>query len=342
MTDPWTQVVPPCGRSRPCNDSPAEYQIRTNLFTSFDWCRVSLFVLKTSLRNRCKAQVSAVRHIFNSTMSTSWFLKQVAPDGMPEDGCHPDEAKALEDYCQQKTSPQEAAKAITRRIENEDDPGNNLYSLWGLLISALVELPSSQTPALIQLLAAIQELPEPDLTGKQTRNTPPENGYMWRTLPEFVNDWADEHNRDDWRLVLAAQRRSEEPDKLRALHVKRANVEAQLVVAQVSTIPVDFGLNCICDALEQSDVVVDFEVPAAAEWMAIAGKQIHAAAVDGNESWALWRTRDLWPGREKVMSRERLMFWETQLRKLLDQPHDEATRVAARRALQDMQALASV
>ena len=267
-------------------------------------------------------------------MSDAWFNEKIVPEGAPEDGCHPNEAQALKDYCHIKTSAKEAAQAITRPIENSKDPGAHLYRLWSLLIDALVEFPAAQLPALIQLLDAIQQLPEPDLTGRRTENTPAD-GFLWRKLPGFGHMWADEHKQDDWHRTLAA---SDPANRvyLRAKHVRTANIEARLAIADVGGIPLDWGYDCIADALERHDAVLDFEIPATAEWIAIAGKRLYAGAVAGAESWALARRRDFGK-EEKAMSLERWSFWERRMDEVLGQ--SEATRDAANAAVRDMKAL---
>lgn len=237
-------------------------------------------------------------------MSDAWFNEKTAPYGdagepcypdedgyyRDQDGCHPVEAQALKDYCHMKINATEAARAITRPIEDAKDPGGNLYRLWGLLIDALVELPATQVPALIQLLGAIQQLPEPDLAGRPDKKKPA-YGCLWRGLSNFGHMWADEHRQDHWRSSLPTSD-SEERADLRAQHVRKAEVEARLATADVGAIPMDWGYECIADALERRDAVLDVEVPAAAAWIAIAGKRLYAGAVNGEESWALKRQRD--------------------------------------------------
>lgn len=46
----------------------------------------------------------------------SWFVHAVTPDDDPDDGYHPEEVQALEDYHRVQTSAQEAAYAITRPV----------------------------------------------------------------------------------------------------------------------------------------------------------------------------------------------------------------------------------
>ncbi|KAL8898106.1 MAG: hypothetical protein Q9192_002253 [Flavoplaca navasiana] len=105
-------------------------------------------------------------------MSEACFKEQIAPNGVEEDSCHPDEAKALEDYYHQKTESTAAAKAITGPIASSDYPRAHLYRLWNLLIDALMQFPESQVTFLLQLLDAIQNLPNPDLNGNTKPETP--------------------------------------------------------------------------------------------------------------------------------------------------------------------------
>lgn len=145
-----------------------------------------------------------------------------------------------------------------------------------------MQFPESQVPALIQLIDTIQNLPNPDLTGKTTPETPVD-GFLWRGLPGFGHMWADGHKRDDWRRTLAAEN-FESRAKMRSTHVRKAEIEARLVVAEVGGIPLHWGYDCIADALEHRDAVPDFEVPAAARWITIAGDRLYVGAVNGIES----------------------------------------------------------
>lgn len=267
-------------------------------------------------------------------MSDEWFEGKIATADAPEDGCHPDEAKALQDYYHKKVTAQEAAQALTRPIESSENPYDNLYRLWGLLIDALVELPETEISNLVQLLDAIQRLPNPNLTERQTGNASSE-GSFWRGLPRFGHMWADEHKQDHWRDTLSTK----DPAKRaiqRAKHIRKARVEAGLTVANVGGIPLDWGYDCIADALECRNAVLDFEIPAAAEWIAVAGNRLLAGAIDGRESWALERRRDF-QKEEAKMSKDRWSFWLKRMEELFVQ--SEIAMVAAQAAGQGMEAL---
>ncbi|SLM33759.1 Protein of unknown function DUF3632 [Lasallia pustulata] len=229
-----------------------------------------------------------------------------------------DSCAGAEGLLQQRDNRKRSSSSHHAADEELKDPGANLYHLWGLLVDALAELPITQIPALIQLLEAIQQLPEPDLTGRLTKSAPAD-GFLWRRLPGFGHMWVDEHKPDDWRRTLAGS----DPTKgaqLRAQHARKAEIEAQVAVA------------------DSYNRVLDFEIPAAAKWIAIAGKRLHAGAVSGEESWILERQRDC--GKEcKSMNLERWSFWEERPKELFQQ--SEATQDAANSAIHEMKALDS-
>lgn len=59
--------------------------------------------------------------------------------------------------------------------------------------------------------------------------------------------------------------------------------------------------------------MLDFEIPAAREWMKVAGKELYQGAKEGRESWALSWKRDR--GREdERMSLSRWEFWQGRMR----------------------------
>ena len=262
-----------------------------------------------------------------TTMPSSWFSEKIAPGGSTEDGSDPAEAQALQDYLDDKLDASAAAAAITRPVEDARDPGADLPRLWGLLCDALTELPPPAIPALIQLLAAIQHLPAAAPGDKPT----PPHGPLWGGLPGFGHHWADAHKRDDWRSALARESRERDRAELRAQHVRGAEVEARMVVARVAGIPLDWGLDCVCDALERETPVLDFEVPAAAAWVGVAGGLVRGAAVDGMHSWALGRRRDLWPAGDDRMNLQRYRFWERRFGELAER--SRVTRDVAERAV---------
>lgn len=284
-------------------------------------------------------QVHCPRRLYHQPrMSDAWFKEQIAPDGVAEDGCHTDEAHALQSYLNNKTTAQDAAHAITQTVLSTDDPGENLYRLWGLLQNALVELSATHIPTLINLLQAIQELPDPDQTALS------KGGFTWKGLSKFGHLWGDIYKQDNWRNDLSITLSSfptisdklKKRQELRATHIRTANIEARLAVANIGGIPLDWGYDAIADALEVDTAVLDFEIPAAREWIEVAGKELHQGAKEGRESWALSRKRDM--GREDGrMSLIRWEFWEGMIREF--QERGEVVWNAGKAAGEEMRKL---
>lgn len=257
-------------------------------------------------------------------MSDDWFSSKLAPDGTIEDGCHPQEAQAMKDYLHQKKTTTEAAQAITHPVVTAENPREDLARLWGFLMDSLVELPAEHIDSLLELLKAIENLPEPDFTATDESKRPSEK--LWRGLPGFGNLWADSYQSGSWRRAAAAAADGPARDALRDTHVRKAKIEARLATAGIGGVPMDWGYEVVADALESSSALLDFEVPAAARWLVICGRRFRQAAEDGEESWALrphvtasstTPSRDLWKASsDQTLSLDRWSSWEGRLREL--------------------------
>jgi hypothetical protein len=95
-------------------------------------------------------------------------------------------------------------------------------------------------------------------------------------------------------------------------------VEARLVRAGLGGLTLGCGYEAVADALERSDAVPAFEVPAAAAWVVLCAGLFKRGAESGERSWGLRakRERDLWRGEGEEMSLERWAFWGGRLRAL--------------------------
>lgn len=275
-------------------------------------------------------------------MSEEWFAEKLAPDGDTEDGIHPIEAESLKSYLQKRVSVEEAAVAITKPVETSSDPKEDLPRLWGFLMDALIELPSEVTESLVELLRAIELLPEPDLSRVDKSKWPP-HGTLWRGLPGFGHQYVDTYQYDRWRDRAVHAKDAAERDRIRALQVKKANVEAQLVMAgDIGGIDIAFGYECVTDALERNiddDFVLEVEIWATAKWFEVAGGRFRDGAARGEENWALDRAGhrkdfDVWKGKKSV-TWERWSFWRSRLESL--QPRSRGVEQAAKKALEGMQ-----
>ena len=271
-------------------------------------------------------------------MSDAWFDWQVAPDGDPEDGCHPQEAAALKDYVQSTTVTAEAtARIITLPVTKEPETdrkgqsSDNLHRLWGLIINALIDLPEHR-PRIIQLLQAIQNLPTATRKEDEAQNQP----IRWADLPSFGHLWADLKVSDNWRSEIRNWA-TERYEGVREDFIEQAKIEAQLVVAGIGGIPISWGLRCICDAFERRDAVLDFEVPAAKEWLEMAGDLIFENS-DRDVIEEL-SERDLWK-QEGEKRKQRWNFWKRRLH-LIAESEEITVRIkeAAKKALEAMESI---
>lgn len=280
---------------------------------------------QTTLNNSTTRIIVLGSNSFQNNMYDEWFTFQLMPygDGNTEDGCHPSEAQALDDYLRNKTTAAEAARAITHQITLEDDPYDNLHRLWGLLMDALLQLPAEHIEPLLALLKAIQELPEPDFSALAWANRP--HKKLWEGLPGWGHMWCDMNQASAWRDAAAAAKGAER-DTLRCEHVRKREIEARMVANGIGGFTIDEGYEAVSDALESSNAVLDFEVPAAEKWFDFCSQQFFRGAEVGEESWGLKRYNRLGPGDplrdlwgeplNGMMNQDRLNLWSERLRQL--------------------------
>ncbi|CAF9925895.1 MAG: hypothetical protein ALECFALPRED_003246 [Alectoria fallacina] len=272
-------------------------------------------------------------------MSEAWFTWHLAPDGDPEDGCDPQEAAALKDYIHSTTiTPETTARAITLAVTNEPktvrkgQSSDNLYRLWSLSIDALTDLPEHR-PKIIRLVQAIQTLP----ASYRKEGEAQEKQLRWADLPNFGSLWSDSKVSNNWRSNVRKWA-PEQREGIRQDYIKQASIDAQLVVAAVSGISISWGLGCICDALERSDAVPDFEVPAAKEWLENTSDRIFEES--DREMTGYLRERDLWR-QEEGGRKQRWDFWKGRLQSMAESEElGLETRQAAKKAVEAMKAVA--
>ena len=272
-------------------------------------------------------------------MSDDWFTWHLAPDGNLEDGCHPEEAAALKDYLHSTTVTAEVtAHNITLPVTKEPETArkgqssDNLYRLWTLILDGLTDLPEHRLK-IIQLLKAIQHLP---VSSPKERGAPKKQ-IQWANLPKFGSLWADLKVSPSWRREIHKWT-PEQRENVRQDYLNEITIDTQLVVADISGVSLSWGLGCICDALERSDAVSDFEVPATSIWLETAGDKIFKASDD--EVTEYLRERDLW----KQGGEERKQRWNFWMGRLQSMAESEAlsleTREAVKKAVGAMKTVA--
>ncbi|KAF1922810.1 uncharacterized protein M421DRAFT_426551 [Didymella exigua CBS 183.55] len=271
-------------------------------------------------------------------MSDAWFSSKIAPNGDTNDnegGCDQQEAQALKTYLHHETTPTEAAQAITRPINVAADPKSELHHLWGLMYDAFLELPREHVAFLTTLMQAIEDLPNPE--GIPNGSGHPDDKF-WKESPGFGNLWADVNPSYCWRGIAdgsVGKRR----DEIRNNHVRRAEVEAKLADAGLAGVTIHWGYEVVADALESSNAILDFEVPAAVEWLVVCGEMFRDGARRMEQSRGLRGgcepPRDLWEAEDDtVMTMKRWKFWKERLRELQADP---VLVIDIRRALEVME-----
>ena len=179
-----------------------------------------------------------------------------------------------------------------------------------------MDWPRSETPALLQLLKAIQQVPDPAIREEAKRsvgNGPP----FWDGLPGFGHMRADDFERRKMlRLCGAGGQNGQDTNRrggLREKYVHAAGLEASFCDQQIGGIDLKWGYERITDALERSDAIRDIEVLMAAEWLRSLPHRIYKGALEQEEGWPLKRDLDLWTAGGDVMTVERWQWWKNRL-----------------------------
>lgn len=269
------------------------------------------------------------RTSINKMVSPSWFTDAISPDGDPDNGCHPQEAQALKDYHDGKTTVQEAAYAISRPTATSQSTTLNCErnKLWNLLIAALEEWPEFESSPIFALLKEMENLPEPVICEEAKHSVTSEP--FWKELPGFGNMWADVFQWGEWRHEI-----EDHPDdknlrhQMREKYIHIAALEARLVDEKIGPIALDWGYECLTDAFERRDVIPDIQFPMAAEWLKRLAKRIYDGALKQEEDWPFKRDYlDLRKG-GNAMSVERWQYWKSRLEEYVKEDLPQSDSVA--------------
>jgi len=186
---------------------------------------------------------------------THWINSQVAVDDQAlavGDGCHHEEAKALDGYLSDNLAVQEAAERIVSAILEEADPASELYRVWGLLSDALVEL-TDDCQKILELLAAMQSLAS-------------DACIDWSQLAGFGAVWSDLnrlhlHGPDPWeKQSWTGDRRAELCHHFKTV----GRIEAEMFLRGLGGVAADWGyevINLVCSRRAGLEVLI-FEVHA--------------------------------------------------------------------------------
>jgi hypothetical protein len=287
-------------------------------------------------------------------MTDAWFENAVMPDGLPIDGCRPEEAQALKSYLRDEITIDQACLQITLPTTTCPNPGDPLLYLWGLLQDAMLEISGCQKKV-VDLLLRIQGLPDVDIEEEQhVWALSDRSEVLWRDLPGFGNPWYDGNwwvYSSHWRgdAAYATSERKE-------MAINQAVAEAIMAKSGLTgdDVGVGFdGLARLAHTLEDEKADLEIEIPMVREWVFHAGNLLRglceaspptSISVDTTEQQekAARRMRDwnderaVWQG-ARGPSLERWEFWKDRLRKIKeDRDIKQATREAAESAIEAM------
>lgn len=111
-----------------------------------------------------------------------WIDEQAAPTErafLIGDGIHQETSRALKDYLHEKTSPDEAARALVAPIFAGLNPKDKLFGVWSVLTDTLVEF-ENERDKIYRLIPSMQRLPSRD-------------GIKFETLGGLYNAWFEEY-----------------------------------------------------------------------------------------------------------------------------------------------------
>jgi hypothetical protein len=287
-------------------------------------------------------------------MTDAWFGNAIMPDGLPIDGCRPEEAQALKSYLRDEITVDQACVQITLPTTTCSEPGDPLLYLWGLLRDAMLEIPGCQRK-IVDLLLRIQQLP--DVKIEETQHIwalSNKEEVLWRDLPGFGNSWYD----GNWWIYQSNWRRDAAyaTPELKAMATNQAIAEANMARFGLmgDDVGVGFdGLARLADTLEDDQADLEIEVLMVREWVIHAGDLLRGMCVAASqtsksvnvsehEAQAARRMRDTnhergaWLG-ARGPSLERWKFWKDRLRRIEeDLDIKELIREAARSAIDAM------
>ena len=194
--------------------------------------------------------------------------------------------EALEAFHDAHTNADKAASSMTRPISNSSVPALGGYSddtlavgnLWRLIITALIEWPSTRTPEVFTLLNAIAKVPGNVQKGEAVGDEGEK--LTWAQFPYFGMIWYESTGADIQPGQICRQYSDSAlgASQARKLYLRAKDVEAQLVAKQILTINksmIQLIIRALEKEIDQSDehlapdeatgysqVKLDFHIPA--------------------------------------------------------------------------------
>lgn len=258
---------------------------------------------------------------------------------------------ALKDYLEGHITVDLVPKRLTSHPEESSNPIELLQrigGLWTLLNETAVAVPSSQE-AIVSVLRAIRTLPQaqvPKGEGEDVYDF--DDGYYWRELTEWANNWADTFNRH--AADCFNSKAGEEGEKAKADYISACAFTARLAATN------EEALSSYGAALERAASAISWSleveaVPsteperlkAAAQLFMYAAPELHRYCKEGKKLASLDSPiGSVWKGKNGF-SLERWKFWADRLNELAEKEDlSDDARTAAKQAREAMERVGDV
>ncbi|KAM5380899.1 hypothetical protein ACJZ2D_003208 [Fusarium nematophilum] len=259
-----------------------------------------------------------------------------------------EQIEALQACIEERVTVAEATKILTTYVSASPTPlelQQRLSGLWTLLNDTAVELMTAQ-PTIISILQTIRALPpeeEPKGEGEEAMDF--DDGYYWREITGWANDWADTYNHHGARWQIEKSK-GEERMRRGAVWVSANAYTARLSATGDKPLAsygaaLDRAGPTVVRALELENEGTHLsDVEAAAQLFIFASQELFRFSREdcGTSSASiLWRRRDggLWEGKDGL-SVDRWEFWKTRWATMARGTASEQGQAAAQDALEAM------
>ncbi|KAK7398074.1 hypothetical protein QQX98_012560 [Neonectria punicea] len=276
-------------------------------------------------------------------MADAFFTK--APSTFASYNITQDQIVGLQACVNGKKTPEDAAKLLKTYPEASPTPlelQQRLGGLWTLLNDTAVGIMSAQ-PKIIAILQVIRTFPnveEPKGEGGDYMDF--DDGFFWRELTGWANDWADNYNHYGARFKIEPSQGQERADR------KQAWISANAYTARLASTG-DLALSSFGAALERANYAIKHalerdhgdeepdDLEAAAQLFIHAAPELRRLSVEGPQTEGTPRSYGLWHG-QGGYSIERWRFWMERWAVLADvEGFSTQARTAAGEALKSMQ-----
>jgi hypothetical protein len=221
--------------------------------------------------------------------------------------------QTLRNCIEGSTSVEEAAKQLTAHAEasaTRIEIQQRIGGLWTLLNDTAVALPCAQ-PRIISILRTIRTLPKArEPKGEWEDCIDLEDGFYWRELTAWANDWWDNFNHYAANYFLEACPNEQEKARRKVAWTSACTYTARLVATGDEALSaygrvLECGTWAVQDALEDEKLVC---LDAAAQLFVYAGSELYLRCKEGPNEGMSVKKDSLWKG-EKGFSVERWRFW---------------------------------